>query len=555
MSKLPLNTSNYVQSRWKPAHERFEREAQINQFASQSLTGLILISSVAALLVGSFGSAMQMGLLGLSLVSIAIFVLYDFRGKAQHARHIADALRREHEMFQGNFGIYDNTQQAMARFMRRCEAIILSENGVYLPFILAESDDKEANTSSSTTSRSPFSSTSSRSDSPLRRFGSASSFPSRTSGSSPFSRASANDDTDDDDDDDDTSSSSSSSSFSGRFGSRPPSSGSPFGRSSNSPFSRSSSSGSPFNTSPPSRFGANRPIGSSGGMRREGNDDPALANLSSSNGNTGVRFLAYYPKEMGTKNWAPIKAYAFMGYALDAVQADAKGDNIDKLPEVLYDRNHTSRYKIPEGAQVTVTPHMKGFQFNPQSVNIGFYRTWHRFDFEMRAVDATLDEATNGHLTFTVDGLIVADVPMSVFVSKSLDNERKPTMRQVARKPYRSVYASFADADIYLAKRFAEIYESLGMYNMRDVMQVRQENGWNEDLVKAVDEAEVFQVFWSESAAQSETVAQELNYGLARRDATPNFIRVVYWEQPPATLPDSLTTVPKTYLPDISSLS
>ncbi|MEM6529217.1 MAG: hypothetical protein AAF653_13045, partial [Chloroflexota bacterium] len=359
---------------------------------------------------------------------------------------------------------------------------------------------------------------------------------------------------DDDDDDDDNDSSTPRPRFGSPFGSRS-------GSGSSSPFGSRSGSGSssPFGNRPANspfgsnaRFSGGRPIGSSGGMRREGNDDPALAGIPTGNGNTGMRFTVYYPKELLPNEWQPIKAYAYVGYAVDAIAVDAEGGDPGKVPEILYDRNRTARYRIPEGAHVTVTPRMKGFQFNPHSVNIGFYRTWHRFDFEMRAVNARLDEATNGYLTFTVDGLVVADVPMSVYVARGLNRNQNDMTRRVTRRPYRSVYASFADEDGHLAGRLRRIYDALGMYNMRDLMQLREENGWNEDMPGAIEDAEIFQLFWSEAAAGSEAVERELAAARDRAESVENFIRVAYWEQPPARLPESLRHVDSEYVPTIA---
>lgn len=584
MANLSLNASNYIDNRWEPSYQRFDREAKVNYWLSNGFTGLILFASVGALVAGNLNESAQWLLFGLALVAIALFVLYDFRGKSQRARDIADALQREHEMYKGKVGVYENTAQAMTRFMQRCESIMLAENGLYLPLMLPDDKSTKSSSASSSFSRSrpnppgsPFGSRFGGSSSPR----SGSPFGSRTPSSSKDEDLSY-----EDDDDDEESGTAGRSPFSSGFssgGSRRPSSGgssspfsgrssgssdSPFGSrssgSSGSPFSRSSGSSSPFGgrSSSGSAFGrsgssSNPPRAGStsvGGMHRDGEDDPALDKLSGGSANNGVRFAAYYPKEMGTKDWVPMKAYTFIGYALDAVKADAQGNGADKLPEVLYDRNHTSRYRIPEGATVTVTPHMPGFQFNPQNISIGFYRTWHRFDFEIRAVEAELDEATNGHLTFTVDGLIIADVPMSIYVSKSLDKAKQHEIRYIIRKPYSNVYVSLADADAYLAKRFETIFESLGMYNMRDIVQTRQQDGWNEDLMKAVDTADVFQLFWSASAADSDIVQQEIARALARDAVNRRFLRAVYWEQPAAALPESLDKVELTYMPDLANL-
>jgi heme/copper-type cytochrome/quinol oxidase subunit 4 len=520
MKPMPNETfqkKNYIQYRWTSEHDRFERQAKLNQALSVMMTVIALVAVVGGLVFAPFDQVIQLSLFGLAVVVMAVNVLYDFRERARRSRNIANALRREREMFDAGASIYANADRALSRFVRRCEAIIRSGGDGFIPLLLDEDEEEQPNSAA---------------DSPFARSSASSSLRSRL-GSSRFGSSSSKDD--DDEDDEDTGRRSR---FSSPFSSR----------SSGSPFSSRTSTNSPFGSS--ARFGGGRPIGSSGGMRREGNDDPALAGIQTGNGDTGIRFSAYYPKELEANDWHPVKAYAFMGYALDAVTVDAEGGDTDKVPEVLYDRSQTTRHRIPEGAQVTVTPRMKGFQFNPQNVSIGFYRAWHRFDFEIRAVDARLDEATNGYLTFTVDGLIVADVPLSVYVARRLGREQRVVTRHVTRKPYKSVYASFADEDLHLAERLRRIYDALGMYHLRDLMQLRAEHGWSEDMLKAVDDADIFQLFWSEAAANSKAVQRELEYAFDHTSQIENFVRPVYWEQPPTELPAGLNEA--AYLPDIA---
>ncbi len=540
---MPMDTfhkKNYIQYRWTVEQNRYDRRATIYQQLNLVTTLLAVAAVAAALILIPLYPMLQMPLFGLALVAIAMNVVYDFRDRARRYRGVADALRREREMYEANAGAYTHEDKAFSRFVRRCELILQSGGDNYLPLIVEPEDEPESPSSPA----SPFGRSSSvatlRSRLTSSRFGSVA------------SRSDSDDDEDDDDDDDEDDEGDDTRRTRSRFGDNPfsrTSGSSSLGRTGSNPFG-SRSTGSPFGSS--ARFGGGRPIGSSGGMRREGNDDPALSGIQTGNGHSGVRFSAYYPKEMLPNEWHPLKAYAFMGYALDSTSVDAEGGDPDKVPEILYDRNRTARYRIPEGAQVTVTPHMKDFQFNPQSVSIGFYRTWHRFDFEIRAMAANLDEATNGYLTFTVDGLVVADVPVSVYVARGLSREAREATRRVTRKPYRAVYASFANEDLYLAERLRRVYDALGMYSMRDLMQLRAENGWTDDMLEAVKTAEVFQLFWSGAAANSENVRRELEQALEQAGSADNYIRAVYWEHPPAALPDLLSHIEPEYLPDIA---
>jgi hypothetical protein len=550
VSDSRFNKKNeYLKTRWTPQYTQLQRMALVYRVLDVGLTILIITTGVGAVLTLPLGATPPLGLLGVLLTSLMVSRIYDLNGRARQHERIVEALQHEREQMEVETRTPQRSvttqERTIERFVRRSEALFMQ--GLYRDMILmiepdaerdAQDDDSptegnglefgslRSRFGSNPPPRTPFSAA--RPDSPNEEK-SPPPRPNPFSGSRPTTGAGAS-----------------------PFGSRTPSSGN-----SENPFSRSPSA-SPFSR-PNSPFGSNspaftsRPMFSSGGVRG-GQDDPALGGLGD-HGNTGVRFTIYYPKEIAPDTWHPLKAYAYLGYALDAVIADAENGDPDKLPEILYDRNRNPRYRIPEGAQVIVTPYMKGFQFNPQSVSIGFFRPWHRFDFEMRATDAHLEEATNGILTFMVEGLVVADVPLSVYVERGLSKRQQEAIRRVTRKPYRTVYASLANNDAHLAERLRVLCDALGMYNVRDMLQLRAEGAWNESLLKAIEEAEVFQLFWSESAAQSETVMRELDSARQRAAQVENFIRAVYWEHPQTSLPNDLVNIQTAYLPDLAGLS
>src|SRR5690606_38529179 len=103
------------------------------------------------------------------------------------------------------------------------------------------------------------------------------------------------------------------------------------------------------------------------------------------------------------------------------------------------------RQPIIDGALVTATPHLDGFQVNPPSQSVAFYEDWQRLDFRIRAVDAPVGQAVNGRLTFTVEGIIVADVPLSVFVGATGTAKAEPA--SASGKPYDAIFCSYSRQD------------------------------------------------------------------------------------------------------------
>lgn len=261
-----------------------------------------------------------------------------------------------------------------------------------------------------------------------------------------------------------------------------------------------------------------------------------------------VEFSAYYPKEVAPAIWHPMVAYVFRPSAADAVEDDAArqlGSRLDNARVI----GEPARAPLTEGATITATPHLEGFQFNPPSVTIGFYEDWHRFEFKVRADTAAPDQAVNGVLTFTVEGVIVADLPVSIFVG--VNNATGPTA-SVRAKPYSAVFCSYSRQDLPVVERVERAYRALGMDYLRDMMSLRSGEAWNPALAALIERADIFQLFWSEASAASDHVQMEWEHALQLKDKGDRFIRPVYWNEPAPPVPNALRHLHFAYEPHLA---
>lgn len=264
-----------------------------------------------------------------------------------------------------------------------------------------------------------------------------------------------------------------------------------------------------------------------------------------------VRFSTYYPKEVVPDQWQPLVAYLFKEAAEAAVKADAKQQLGDKLRQFREVGEEASQ-NIPEGATVTATPTLEGFQFNPPSVSVGFFEDWHRFDFKLRAKTAPLNQAVNGMMTFTMDGIIVADIPISIFVTETIDApEAESAMQTATAKPYDAIFCSYSRKDMEIVTRVERVYKLLGHEYMRDMISIRSGENWSDALERLIRRADIFQLFWSSTSSKSEHVAREWKYALTLQDKPANFIRPVFWEQPLPPVPDALSHIHFHYEPTL----
>lgn len=249
-----------------------------------------------------------------------------------------------------------------------------------------------------------------------------------------------------------------------------------------------------------------------------------------------VRFSAHYPKEAAPDAWQPLLGYVFRETAAGDVRDDALRQLGARAGE-FRDVEQPATQPVAEGALVTATPVLDGFQVNPPSQSIAFYEPWHRFDFKVRPTTAPVGQAVNGWLTFSVEGIIVADVPLSVFVGASTPTS---TPHSATAKPYDAIFCSYSRQDKHIVERIERAYRILGLTYLRDMTTIRSGEDWNEALKRMIERADIFQLFWSHTAAASRHVQMEWEYALSLPGKPSNFIRPVFWQQPMPPVPDPL---------------
>jgi len=263
-----------------------------------------------------------------------------------------------------------------------------------------------------------------------------------------------------------------------------------------------------------------------------------------------VQFSAYALREMIPNSWQPLRAYVFKQSASAAVSADAKQELGDKFNDYRpVERPSTTT--IAEGALITATPTLDGFQFNPPTAQAAFYDAFERFDFKLRATTAPLDQASNGRITFSVEGVIVADVPLSIYVSETIPAHTTVETVPTTSPIYQKIFCSYSRQDIQLVEHIETAYKALGMDFLRDLETLKSGQDWAAMLPQLIEKADIFQLFWSQAASESAAVRKEWTFALSLHREASAFIRPVYWQMPMPPVPPELGAINFAYQPDL----
>jgi hypothetical protein len=260
-----------------------------------------------------------------------------------------------------------------------------------------------------------------------------------------------------------------------------------------------------------------------------------------------AQFSAYYPKQAKPGIWYPLYGYICRSWARGLVRTDAAARL--KLGVSGYgDQSATA--SIVRGANIGATLVLDGIEVNPATARMGFLEDWQCFEFRIRAPQSQLGRQSAGFLTFAVEGVIVADVPLSVLISEEAGEVESEV---TTRDAYQAIFCSYSHEDMAIVKRVEAAYKAIGMDYLRDICSIRSGEKWDERLRILIAQADIFQLFWSLHSSISASVRKEWKHALALRGKEKPFIRPVYWVMPMPPPPTELADIHFAYCPELAT--
>jgi hypothetical protein len=291
------------------------------------------------------------------------------------------------------------------------------------------------------------------------------------------------------------------------------------------------------------RLGLNRNFLSASATDLPEEDKPTEGGRKPRYVDENVIFTVYRPKVVAPRRWYTLLAFAHLSEKrrdappeapdpVEEVKRIAERFYGDDVPRQLLTQQQ-SRRAIPEAELLTFVPNVEGIEFNPEKVEFRWLKDVQCADFEMRAAAGSEGKTLRGSLTVYVGLFILADVPLAIEVDSA--RAAAPAapgspFDSTSAPPYERIFASYSHKDTEVVERFEAYIQSLGHQYLRDNYSLHSGEVWSEALARLIDEAQVFQLFWSHNSMQSVFVRQEWEHALSL--GRPNFVRPVYWEEP-----------------------
>lgn len=273
-----------------------------------------------------------------------------------------------------------------------------------------------------------------------------------------------------------------------------------------------------------------------------------------------AQFTAYYPRQASAGTEYGFYVYAHLPDAL--IQSDIQAFESQLGGRVPKPKVATQSAKIADNEMLTVMIHCDKLNFS----QIGAMQAWKapfvRFDFKFTANEVQIDDFVEGRIAILMGMIEIASIDFHLGITPTnplaivtaIPDDPLSANSFDASTPvsiYQKIFISYSHKDVVIAEQYRKIQTMTGNIVFMDTHSIRAGQDWEIALKQFIDEADVFQLFWSEHSANSEHVKFEWDYALTQRcpeTRCVQFIRPAYWQKPLTTIPNELAHIHFAYV-------
>jgi hypothetical protein len=252
-----------------------------------------------------------------------------------------------------------------------------------------------------------------------------------------------------------------------------------------------------------------------------------------------ARFSVFFPMTLAPGQWLDAAVYLHEP-GLDSFVRRDHLSRFDGRPAEVPERRSDQRYSLKPGAAVTVAPYLPGCRINPPRATVEWWENFHRLSFRVSASPAAAgltEGAREGAVLFFAGPLLIGEARLAFAVARKPSHPVSNTAT-LAADTFEAVFPGYAPQDGEIADRLGEVAAQLDNPFFAEILALRA-RAWDREILKRIEAAERFQLFWSSAAARSPHLEEEWRF--ARSLGRRRFLRAFYWRHPAPGLPEGLS--------------
>ena len=278
-------------------------------------------------------------------------------------------------------------------------------------------------------------------------------------------------------------------------------------------------------------------------------EDVKATELESKPVGEDVQFTVFHPQEATAEQWYTLLLYTHIAEVIPKVRQDAEKFT-DEMTDSVREVTARKFTKLVRGTELRLVPQAEGVTFNPEMLTIRWQEDYERARFRFQASTDIIGQPCFGEISVFVGVLEVATIRFSIFITEESIPQAQVTQASAVANLYQKIFVSYSHKDTEIVTACKSAFEAIGYTVAIDYEDLRTGEVWSEGLERLIDDADIFQLFWSNYSAQSSHCRRKWEYALQKK--RESFIRPVYWQQPLPDVPDTLGHIHFKFMPDLA---
>ena len=195
---------------------------------------------------------------------------------------------------------------------------------------------------------------------------------------------------------------------------------------------------------------------------------------------------------------------------------------------------------LPRGTRVDLHLEMPGLTIAEPDAVLTWRGRQTVAQFEVGVAGEVPGEKVIGALRIAVAGMPKSTLRFQVALLAAGAARPDAHACEIDARSFRRAFVSYASQDRGEVLRRVQAFHIAGLSVFQDILDLEPGERWEKQLYREIDDCDVFLLFWSQAAADSEWVGKEIDYALARKhgnDDRPPAIQPVPIEGPPIPPP------------------
>jgi len=255
----------------------------------------------------------------------------------------------------------------------------------------------------------------------------------------------------------------------------------------------------------------------------------------STDGGDVVDYTVFAPPTAAPGDQLMVQVFAH----LPEQAADAKAIASELDPDARRRGYRSLEARVRQGSRLTFELLLPGLQLDEPAASLVWRGRAEAVQFLATVPHDMSKKAVFGTVSVSVDGAPLGHIKFKLEVAAGASSVESEPLGERADR-YRMAFVSYSSKDRGEVLRRVQMLTAVDVRYFQDLLSIEPGDRWERRIELGIDECDLFLLFWSDAARDSDWVRQEVRYALERQGSghrLPPEIRPVLLQGPPVPEP------------------